>query len=140
MMGFILIGGVIVVIYLSLVIFVMLRRRKGELSEKDQSYIHSHWYRILDSFKHDPKNAVMDADKLLDYCLRKRGGGKFDKMSLGEKLKKAEGYFSDINGVWTAHKLRNKIAHELNIKLFENEAKQAISQFKKALKDLGAKL
>ena len=139
-MIYILIGGLLVFIYLALVIWAMVKRRKGKFTGKDQQYIHSHWYRILDSFRHDPRHAIMDADKLLDYCLRKRGGGRFDKMSLGEKLKKSEGYFSDINGVWSAHKVRNKIAHELNLKLSERDAKIAISQFKKALKDLGAEL
>jgi hypothetical protein len=140
MMIYILIGGLLVFIYLALVIWAVVKRSKGKFSGKDQQYIYSHWYRILDSFKHDPRHAIMDADKLLDYCLRKRGGGRFDKMSLGEKLKKSEGYFSDLNGVWSAHKVRNKIAHELNLKLSERDAKIAISQFKKALKDLGAEL
>ncbi len=139
-MIYILIGGLLVFIYLALVIWAVVKRNKGKFTSKDQQYIHSHWYRILDSLKHDPRHAIMDADKLLDYCLRKRGGGKFDKMSLGEKLKKSEGYFSDINGVWSAHKMRNKIAHELNLKLSDQDAKRAMSQFKKALKDLGAEL
>lgn len=85
--------------------------------------------------QNNPKEAVLDADKLLDYALVRKGF----QGSLGEKLKKAKNRFSDINGIWIAHKLRNKIAHELSNIDFR-EAKNALVSFKKGLKDLGADL
>jgi len=118
------------------VAFILYRKRAlNKFSDKDLYYIQSHWIKIIDSFSAHPKHAILDADKLLDFALKKNG---FEG-SLGEKLKKSGPRFSDLNGVWSAHKLRNQIAHELG-DIDKNEAKKALSQFKKALNDLGAKL
>ncbi|EKD64900.1 MAG: hypothetical protein ACD_50C00256G0002 [uncultured bacterium] len=48
--------------------------------------------------------------------------------------------FSDLNGVWFAHKLRNKIAHELDSRVSMGEAKRALAAFKRAFVDLGVKI
>ena len=118
------------------VVFILYRKRAlNKFSDKDLYYIQSHWIKIIDSFSAHPKHAILDADKLLDFALKKNG---FEG-SLGEKLKKSGPRFSDLNGLWNAHKLRNRIAHELG-DIDKNEAKKALSQFKRALNDLGAKL
>ena len=125
-------------IAIDLVVFFRIlykRRRKNNFRPEELQYIKSHWIRIIDSFNSHPKEAILDADKLLDYALSRRGL----QGTLGEKLKKAKAYFSDINQVWQAHKLRNQIAHEL-MNLNNGEAKLALTQFKRALNDLGAKL
>lgn len=119
-----------------LVFFVFWRRRKGRtFSSEELNYIRSHWIRIIDAFEDHPKQAILDADKLLDYALGRKGF----QGSLGEKLKKAGPRFSDLNSVWSAHKLRNKVAHELS-EIRYKDAKLALGNFKRALNDLGAKL
>ena len=133
-------AAVALVVYLGLVVFMWVRRRRKRLDKKALHYIHSHWYRILDSFENDIRGAILDADKLLDYCLAKRIGVRGKGLTLGEKLKKGKWHFSDIDAVWRAHKLRNKIAHELNFNVSLQDARKALSSFKKALRDLGAKL
>ncbi|MEK7673381.1 MAG: hypothetical protein AAB373_05875 [Patescibacteria group bacterium] len=117
--------------------FLILYRRfkRSGLKPEELQYIKSHWIRIIDSFKSHPKEAILDADKLLDYALGKKGL----QGNLGEKLKQAKGRFTDINQVWNAHKLRNKIAHEL-MEIDIGEAKMALAQFKRGLNDLGAML
>lgn len=115
-------------------VFVKVARRKS-FGIKEMQYIQSHWIAIIDSFNSHPKNAILDADKLLNYVLERRG---FEG-SLGEKLKKAGPRFSDLNGVWSAHKLRNRIAHEFG-EIDTGLAKRALKQFKTALNDLGAGL
>ncbi len=133
-------GVVIVLIFflvtlvLAGVVAVKLRWRK-KMGSKELQYIRSYWIRIIDSFNGFPSQAVIDADKLLDYALGKHG---FEG-SLGEKLKKAGPRFSDLDSVWRAHKLRNKFAHELS-NIDKGAAKAALQNFKKALNDLGAKL
>lgn len=78
---------------------------------------------------------VLNADKLVDQALRERGTrGK----TMGERMKNAAPTFSDRNGIWTAHKLRNRIAHESDATVTYGEAKYALSCFRQALKDLGA--
>lgn len=121
---------------LLLVVWIFFRRRRGRaFSFEEATYIQSQWIRIIDSFHAHPKHAVLDADKLLDYALERQG---FEG-SLGEKLKLAGFRFSDLDAIWNAHKLRNKIAHELK-DVDVGEAKLALQRFKKGLNDLGAKL
>lgn len=78
---------------------------------------------------------VVEADKVLDEALRLLGYAG----SLGEKLKKAGPRFSDLNGLWTAHKLRNSLVHDLSAVPRDADVERAISSFRKALLDLGAK-
>lgn len=121
---------------LLLVIWVLIKRaRRKKFSFKDKKYIKFHWEKILSIYANNPAQAVIEADKLLDFALGKRGF----QGSMGEKLKKSGAIFSDINGLWSAHKLRNRAAHEL-ASINSAEAKRALASFKKALKDLGAGL
>lgn len=59
------------------------------------------------------KNALVDADKLLDFVLKNK---KIKGETLGERLKNAEMYFSkeNYNKIWRAHKARNSAVHEIN--------------------------
>lgn len=79
--------------------------------------------------------AVLNADKLVDMAMRESG---MNGENMGERLKNNAKKFNDINGLWTAHKLRNKIAHEPDVSVNYDEARYALGCFKKALKDLGA--
>lgn len=79
--------------------------------------------------------AVMNADKLLDHALRERGT---KGQTMGDRMKFSKELWSDRNGVWTAHKLRNKIAHEPDVRVSYDEARRALAQFKRALRDVGA--
>jgi hypothetical protein len=79
--------------------------------------------------------AVMNGDKLVDSAMRDLGmGGK----TMGDRLKLAKNRFSDRNSIWEAHKLRNKIAHEADVRVSYDQARRALAGFKRALKDLGA--
>lgn len=115
---------------LVIVLYVLFFRGHG-LSHKDRLEYLEHWHRIKNSS--DPKHAIMDADKLLDIVLQKKGY----TGSLGEKLKQGGKLFSDLDGVWSAHKLRNKIAHELSYHISAGQFATALKQFERALRDLG---
>jgi hypothetical protein len=71
----------------------------------------------------------------LDYALRIHGFSG----SLGDKLKASGPRFSDLNGVWSAHRVRNNIAHDLS-DIRVDVLKTALRQYKRALSDLGADL
>ncbi|MFA6991724.1 MAG: hypothetical protein WC269_00365 [Candidatus Gracilibacteria bacterium] len=117
-----------------LVVFIKKSHGRG-FSSHDLLYIKDHWLEVeLAYSEEDYKSAVMDADKILDYALGRRGFAG----NLGEKLKQGQYLFSNLNGVWAAHKLRNRVAHEL-VEVNENEIKFALKQFKQALFDLGIK-
>ena len=79
--------------------------------------------------------ALLEADKLLDKALMEIN---LPGKTMGDRLKKSDGRFSDINAVWRAHKLRNAIAHDADFEITFNQAKNAIAIYKQALKDLGA--
>lgn len=126
----------VVLLGIFLVVWISWKLKWDAFSGKEMEYIESNWIRIIDSFNMNPKGAILEADKVLDHCLYKRGF----KGSLGDKLKKASGKFSNLDGVWFAHKLRNRYAHELNVKVNNDEARNALKYYKQALMDLGAKL
>lgn len=79
--------------------------------------------------------AVIKADSLLDEALRHAN---IKGSTMGERLNNSRGLLRDINGAWSAHKMRNRLVHETNSGSAEPEAKRALKSFKKALKDLGA--
>ena len=80
--------------------------------------------------------AVVEGDKLLDKALCEMG---IPGKTMGERLKKCgKEKFSQLNAVWSAHKLRNQIAHEPGFKLEYQQARRALATYKTALKDLGA--
>lgn len=80
------------------------------------------------------KQAIMDADKLVNAVLRSKVKGE----TMGERLKNARLLFSrDVyDGLWTAHKIRNKVAHEADFEGLSSDARLAIRNFEKALKEL----
>jgi hypothetical protein len=57
---------------------------------------------------------------------------------MADRMKNAAQVFSNRNNVWTAHKLRNQVAHEIDAKVTYEAARQALGSFKQALKDVGA--
>lgn len=79
--------------------------------------------------------AVINADKLLDDALKKL---RFRGKTMGERLVAAQHSFSDNDGVWYGHKLRNKLVHEPEVRLREGDVKNALIGIRQALKDLGA--
>ena len=78
---------------------------------------------------------IINCDKLLDKAMMEMGvPGK----TMGERLKRGGGRFSNLNAVWRAHRLRNAIAHESDFEVSYKQAFNAVAIYKQALKDLGA--
>lgn len=84
--------------------------------------------------KEDWPQALVCADKLLDEALRKN---RLKGKSMGERMVKAQRLFTDNDGVWFGHKLRNKVEADPTMKLKEEDVKSALIAFRQALKDLG---
>ena len=80
--------------------------------------------------------ALIEADVLLEHTLGRIGiVGK----NIAERLKTlSTDEISNINGVWDAHALRNRIAHESGFVPSSAEITQALSAYKQALEDLNA--
>jgi hypothetical protein len=103
----------------------------------DQEYFQHQWAELLARVK-TPEGmmlAIIDADKLLDEALKRHHmRGK----TMGERLVAAQRMIRDNDAVWYAHKLRNRLVHEPNVRLKKKEAQTALSGFRQGLRDLGA--
>jgi len=103
----------------------------------NQQYFETRWSELLGRVK-TPDGmvlAIIDADKLLDEALRKCG---YKGKTMGERLVSAQRAFTNNDGVWLAHKLRNRLVHEPGVRLRQHDAKTALAGVKQGLKDLGA--
>lgn len=103
----------------------------------NQKQFQNRWMELLARVK-TPEGmvlAIIDADKLLEDALRKRH---FKGRTTGEKMVSAQRELSDNDAVWFAHKLRNRLVHEPNVKLKKRDCQTALSGFRQALRDLGA--
>ena len=79
------------------------------------------------------KMAIIEADALIDSILKKTG---YEGDTLGEKLKNIEpSDFDNIQNVWEAHKIRNRIVHDSKYPITKEEAKGVIGKYEKALKE-----
>ena len=107
-------------------------RGRRLLGTTARARIHTEWQAIL--AEQHPTARIIRADKLLDYALRQRG---YTTGSIGDKLKKSKPLFTNISDIWAAHKIRNRIAHELGYHPTPALAEQCLRQFYQGLRDLG---
>lgn len=110
--------------------YVLYRRFRRKVSPKTIEKIRTHWKEIIRGEDH--RQAILEADKLLDMALEAMGY----RGNLGNKLKAAPGLFSDLNGLWAAHKIRNNIAHQLNYQVDDSSYRHTMLAFKQAFQDL----
>ena len=128
----------VIVIVFGIVVLAGLSRFKPRRQSKlNQEYFQNQWATLLARVK-TPEGmilAIVDADKLLDEALKRHHvKGK----TMGERLVAAQRMISDNDAVWYAHKLRNRLVHEPNVRLKKREAQTALAGFKQGLRDLGA--
>jgi|SRR3989344_5804485 len=82
------------------------------------------------------KLAIIEADKLVDDILK---SASYPGDSMGERLMNIEkGQLLSLDGLWEAHKVRNKLVHDTNYFLRYAEARRAIMLYESALKELDA--
>lgn len=105
-----------------------------------ESPLGSRWEEIqkhLNSTKEaEWKFAVIEADSLIDYILKSAG---YPGDTMGDRLKNIDKtQIVTLDGLWEAHKIRNRLAHDTNYFLRYGEAKRAIQLYEKTLKELNA--
>lgn len=120
-------------------LFVVVSLAKNSPRQLDQDKYRSRWMAIESRLKRDDNNSymvcILEADKLLDHALRDRG---LNGNSMADRMKQHQGKWTNGNGVWAAHKLRNKLAHETDVQVDYERTRQALVAFKQGLKDVGA--
>jgi hypothetical protein len=117
-------------------IFIVVRRHRQPKNLKTDSF-QEEWQKLQKKLCDKTKwaEAVKDADNLLEKALKKK---RINGHNMGERMVKAQRLFTDNDGVWFGHKLRNKIDDKPKTKLKEAEVKQALIGIRQALKDVGA--
>ncbi|OGJ66118.1 hypothetical protein A3A67_04475 [Candidatus Peribacteria bacterium RIFCSPLOWO2_01_FULL_51_18] len=125
----IVIFGSIVFLAGTALLFLMTRRRllKGSALAK----IRASWLHAVGQV--NPTLKIVEADKVLDEALKLLGYSG----SLGDKLKSAGPRFKHQSDLWSAHKLRNRLVHELNSVPKADEVSGALRIYERALKELG---
>ena len=129
----------LVLIIAAIIFFAWIKRRlsRAELYGMSREQVLKQWQQIQDISKQGgemgQKMAIIEADKLLDGALKSLI---MPGNTLGERLKSAGYKYPKIKNVWWAHKLRNNLVHDHDFTLRNGEAKRALAEFEKALKEL----
>lgn len=123
-----------IVVIAGLVLLVGLGQFSRRKSGLDVKYYRERWEKIEQVQKMGEPGwqvAIIQADKLLDRALKERG---FSGETMGDRLKSSHAG----DKIWAAHKVRNRIAHESDVKLNPIVVNQALRGFKQGLKNVGA--
>jgi hypothetical protein len=123
-----------IVVIAGLVLLVGMGRFTRRRSGLDPKYYRDRWAKIEQVQKVGDAGwqvAIIQADKLLDQALKERG---FAGETMGDRLKSSHAG----DKVWAAHKIRNRVAHETDVKLNAIVVNQALRGFKQGLKNIGA--
>ena len=112
--------------------------RSGLVSATQAQEFAAHWD-LVDLYARKPDSfalAVSEADKLFDTALQ---AAHVPGTTMGERLKAAESRFDSnlYSSLWEAHKLRNRLAHELGTQVSASDVQQALQCFKSGLRTLG---
>jgi hypothetical protein len=135
---------ILFVLFCCVILFKILSWLGSQFQEKEQELLNKKYYKAeLEKIKSSLVKgnsqsyswSILEADKLVDRAMIELG---FFGDNFGMRLKNNRKFFSRLNSLWDAHKLRNKIAHEHGFELTYYQARQALSDFEQALKDLHA--
>lgn len=127
------------VLILAIVLIVYISFKGKVAPELKREKYQAQWLEIENSISRNNlpacQMAIMNADKLLDCALKAR---RYAGETMGERMKSAKDTWKNANNVWTAHKVRNKLAHEAGASVSYELTLQTLSAYKQALKDVGA--
>lgn len=119
--------GILVALFIVFELFSFFYlKKKRRLPKKVTKQVQEHLQRISQL---SPQEQIMQYDTLLDHCLKHRGL----TGSLGEKMQNFGKNFVNENAIWSAHKLRNKIAHEVGYSLNDREYQQGVRSFQQEI-------
>ncbi len=81
------------------------------------------------------KQLIIELDKLLDFCLKNK---KLNGDSMGDRLKSSRSFFSkdSYNKIWEAHKVRNKLVHEIDFRITIESLKRHNNELKNSIENL----
>jgi hypothetical protein len=135
-MGIIVIGIVILILLIAMFIVMKRMTQREELYGMTREDIQRRWLeieKVAATGTMGAKMAIIEADKLLDGTLKSMT---MAGATLGERLRFACYKYPELRKVWQAHILRNQLVHETTFEVSSGRAREAIQQYKHALKVL----
>lgn len=107
---------------LAFVVWASLRRRT-KIPARVKAHLRERWEHAIDL--PDPAHRVLEAEKVCAAVLHALGyHGTF-----AEKLTAAGPRLTHLDDLWNAHRLRNRIAHEMGIRVSEAQSLRALQAF-----------
>jgi|SRR3989344_1396665 len=127
--------SIVLIVILLLILFYFLTRQKSQQRKIIEAKL-----KYLDKLANSGelyqlKSALMEADKVFDYALKMK---KVKGETLGERLKNTKNLFKwvDYQNIWEAHKLRNKMAHEIEFTPTIKELNEKYAYLRAGIKKL----
>jgi hypothetical protein len=100
-----------------------IQKQWGKLRERLEQPTEAEW-----------KIAVIEADMLIDDVLRRM---EYPGQSMGERLKGiTREQIHSLDNIWEAHKVRNRIVHDPDIRILHRDAREAIANFEVFLREV----
>jgi len=112
--------GVLVVLAVIVLAGVVIQSRRRGMSASGRAKVERALGEAL--AQQDDVRRVLAVDVVLDIALTELGFAG----SLGEKLKKAGPRIPNLQAVWDAHKLRNRLAHEHGASIDRSQVDRAV--------------
>ncbi len=110
-----------------LLVIVWWRSRRRMLPVAVRAKFRREWERA--AAQSDPVRRVVEAEKLLAALLGALGF----RGTFAEKLRRAGPRLPACDDVWDAHRLRNRLAHEVGVTVSDREAERAVRAFGRAV-------
>lgn len=112
---------------------------KSEKKKRDPKYL-KHWTQIITKANtgrpESIRSAVLEADALVDMFLKSLG---FEGEFLADRLAKiSKGQVNSLEKLWTAHRVRNQIAHTPGFKVSPKLGQKTLLSYRDFLKEMGA--
>lgn len=127
MFEYILAGIVLLIVIGGIVLFLF--RKKYLTKTAYQKYA-----KLIDDTRSlDPPHAILESHKIFVLALKTLGGAKLPAARIIARHKKR---FPHVGKIWEIHRLRNQLAHEINIKVTETDSENARKVLTKALKSI----
>lgn len=111
---------------------------KSQEIQLPKKQINKFWVKILKRVEKDSeaewKLALIEADKIFDDLLKRMGYKGKDQAERMQQVTPLQ--FSNINELWQAHKIRNRLVHEPDFHINQDEAIFFLKAYEKAFRDL----
>lgn len=137
-MDYYIIFSLAVIVLALLFLFLVWLRKKFALRESalkkkvDQKFNEINQLLAIDN-ESAFRTAIIEADKLLDFVLKAKG---VRGSTLGERLKSSRGLIRDLNNIWFAHKVRNRLVHDIDSRIKRRETARVIKIFRGTINHL----